>query len=202
MGKFWANHGTKLLGALVALFGAMGDYVELFRAFDPNPKHAALWTLISALGLAVLKRGFTNTATATAAADVPDAVQLPPSQKGESRLDFLLGVLTVTVVVILVACKSLGLPSTFSFDEQLASAYTAQTAVLTAATTATNSGTLTPDDALKVLSMAQTSRGFLDAARVAETAGNAAGASQELQLATSALSALQTYVNSHIPQGK
>lgn len=97
---------------------------------------------------------------------------------------------TILIVALCAAC------TTLTFDEQLASAYSAHTAVVNAAATATTAGTLSSGDATQVLTMAKSSRSLLDAAREAETAGNASGASGELALATSALTALQTFVNS------
>lgn len=123
---------------------------------------------------------------AAAATDGPAS-----KQGGWARLGFLASLL-VLVVVCLVAC------ATLSFDEELASAYTAHTAVVNAATQAVTTGTLSSAQGQQVLTMAQSSRALLDAAKAAETAGNAAGASSELQLASSALTALQTFVNAQV----
>ena len=57
---WWGAHGTKILGAIVALIGVAGDSLSLIVAYDP--KHAALWTLIVGIGGAVIRRGFTNSA--------------------------------------------------------------------------------------------------------------------------------------------
>jgi len=72
--KFWAGHGTKLLGGLVVLIGAAGDSLSLIQAVDP--KHAALWALVTGLGGFIIKRGFTNTA---------QAATLPPPDPSTSR---------------------------------------------------------------------------------------------------------------------
>jgi len=71
---FWAGHGTKLLGGLVVLIGAAGDSLSLIQAVDP--KHAALWALVTGLGGFIIKRGFTNTA---------QAATLPPPDPSTSR---------------------------------------------------------------------------------------------------------------------
>jgi len=105
---------------------------------------------------------------------------------------------SLLVAALLVGCAALGITQPLSLDEQIASAYTTQTAVVQAATAAVSSGTLSSTDATHVLTMAQTSRGLLDAARAAEGTGNTAGASSELALATSALTALQAFVNSQV----
>lgn len=112
-------------------------------------------------------------------------------QGGWARLGFV-ATLLVLAVVCLVAC------ATLSFDEELASAYSAHTAVVNAATQAVTTGTLSSAQGQEVLTMAKSSRSLLDAAKAAETAGNATGASNELQLASSALSALQTFVNNQV----
>lgn len=114
-----------------------------------------------------------------------------PKQGGWARWGFLTTLL-VLAVVCLVAC------ATLSFDEELASAYSAHTAVVNAATQAVSTGTLSSAQGQEVLSMAKSSRSLLDAAKAAETAGNASGASNELQLASSALAALQTFVNNQV----
>lgn len=127
---------------------------------------------------------------ADAAQDGP-APPVSKKQGGWARLGFI-ATLLVLVVVCLAAC------ATLSFDEELASAYTAHTAVVNAATQAVTAGTLSSAQGQQVLTMAQSSRALLDAAKAAETAGNAPGASSELALASSALSALQTFVNAQV----
>jgi hypothetical protein len=59
--NWWRDHGTKILGGVVIFVGAAGDSLSLITAVDP--KHAALWTLIIGLGGAIIRRGFTNTAS-------------------------------------------------------------------------------------------------------------------------------------------
>lgn len=98
-------------------------------------------------------------------------------------------------VMLLSACASLGLSTPKGFDQQLAEAYSVHTAVLQATTTAVNAGSLTSAEATQVQSQANSARALLDSARVAETAGNTSGASNDLTLAVSALTALQNFLN-------
>lgn len=58
--KWWTGHGTKILGAFVALVGIAGDSLVYIQALDP--KHAAIYSALVAVGGAIVKRGFTNSA--------------------------------------------------------------------------------------------------------------------------------------------
>ncbi len=102
-----------------------------------------------------------------------------------------------SLALLLNACGSLGLATPQGFDQQLATAYSVHTAVVQATTTALAAGTISTNDAESVQNMEKNARSLLDAAKTAETAGNAASASSDLALATSALSALQQYLNSN-----
>lgn len=99
-------------------------------------------------------------------------------------------------VMLLSACASMGLSTPQGFDQQLAQAYGVHTAVLQATTTAVTVGSLSSAEATQVKTQADSARAFLDAARTAEQAGNTTAANSDLQLAVSALTALQTYLNS------
>lgn len=130
---------------------------------------------------------------------------LPPPSPNSTGTGKTAGAIALMIVLAglagtgagsLAACSSLGLASPKGFDQQLAEAYGIHTAVLVAATTAVTSGAISSADAIQVQSMANTARGFLDAARVAESAGDPATAAGKLALATNALGALQTYLNS------
>lgn len=55
---WWAGHGTKILGATASLVGLAQEVIGAIQAADP--KHAAIWALVIALGVATFKRGFTN----------------------------------------------------------------------------------------------------------------------------------------------
>jgi len=101
------------------------------------------------------------------------------------------------VLLALSACAQLGLSTPQSFDERLAQAYGAHTAVISATTTALTTGSISSTDAEHVQTIATTSRTLLDTAKAAETAGDTAGAQKNLVLAMSALQALQTYLNTH-----
>lgn len=100
------------------------------------------------------------------------------------------------LLLALSACQLFGISQPLTLDQQVASAYTVHTAVVTAAATALTNHTISSAQAQKVADMAATSRALLDEAKSLETAGNTAGATNELALATAALTALQTYVNS------
>lgn len=56
--RFWHGHGTKILGALATVVGIAQEVANAIQAADP--KHAMLWALIIAIGVATVKRGFTN----------------------------------------------------------------------------------------------------------------------------------------------
>jgi hypothetical protein len=99
------------------------------------------------------------------------------------------------LLLLLSGCTILGITKPLTFDEQLATAYTAHTTVVQAATVAVRAGSLSSSQGDKLSAMANTSRSILDAAKAAETAGNTAGASAQLILATSALTAIQTFLN-------
>ena len=103
--------------------------------------------------------------------------------------------LIIPLLAMLASCTMLGITKPLTFDEQLATAYTAHTTVVQAATVAVQAGSLSSAQGDKVSAMANTSRSILDAARAAEVAGNTAGASAQLILATTALTAIQTFLN-------
>jgi hypothetical protein len=100
------------------------------------------------------------------------------------------------LVLGLVGCAALGLSTPKGFDQQLASAYGVHSAIVQATTTALSSGAITSTEAQAVQAQALTSRALLDTAKAAETAGNTAGASNNLSLALAGLTALQNYLNS------
>jgi hypothetical protein len=57
---YWVGHGTKILGVFVAGVGIAGDSLVYIQALDP--KHAAIYSALVAIGGAIVKRGFTNSA--------------------------------------------------------------------------------------------------------------------------------------------
>ena len=98
----------------------------------------------------------------------------------------------------LTGCATIGLSTPQSFDESLAEAYGVHTAVVSAAAAALTAGSITVAEAKAVETQAESSRALLDAARVAEVAGATAQpqeAQNDLTLAETALTALQTYLN-------
>jgi hypothetical protein len=207
------NHGTKILGALVAVIGALGDVQQLFVAVDPNPRHIALYSLIVALGSAVIRRGFSNTAATVdttgstlttsepgtlAPGDTIKVTEKTASKSGPPPIGawLIFFIVALPLVLGLVACQSL------SFQEQLAAAYGTYTTVERAADQAYVSGSLPKAQALQAQALAKQVRPFLDAAQAASTSGDSTGASQDLELATTALGALQRYVDSQLPAQK
>jgi hypothetical protein len=103
----------------------------------------------------------------------------------------------VLTLFTLCGCAQLGLATPKGFDQQLANAYGIHTAVVSATATAVTAGSISSADATQVQTMASTSRTLLDTAKAAEGAGDAAGAQRNLTLALSALTALQSYLNTH-----
>jgi hypothetical protein len=106
----------------------------------------------------------------------------------------------VSFLTVLAACAATGLTPASSFAQNLAYAYAEHTAVLQATTNAVNSGALSSADAQAVLTQADTAKAALDAAVAFNTAGDLTDANTKLALGTAALTALQTYLNTH--QGK
>ena len=105
------------------------------------------------------------------------------------------------ILIALSGCSALGLNSPQSFDESLAQAYGVHTAVVSATATALTAGSITVAEAKAVETQAQSSRALLDAARAAEAPGGAApslSAQNDLTLAETALTALQTYLNAQL----
>lgn len=106
------------------------------------------------------------------------------------------GAFILTVSLFLLGCQSLGLAPATSFDTRLANGYGVYTAVNQATTTAVESGTISAADAVAVQGMQKNSRALLDTARALEST-NPTGASSNLTLAVSALTAIQSYLNQH-----
>lgn len=55
---WWKNHGTKILGFLTSVYGFIQGALEQIKQVDP--RHAAVWGLVVALGGFIIARGFTN----------------------------------------------------------------------------------------------------------------------------------------------
>jgi hypothetical protein len=102
----------------------------------------------------------------------------------------------VPVLLILTACASLGLAPASTFEERLAYAVSQNAAVREAAAVSVERKELSVDDAKRVLKITDEVRTALDAARLAAGAGDVSTAEGRLQLATSILVNLQTYLRS------
>lgn len=97
-------------------------------------------------------------------------------------------------LMLFVGCSQVGLTAPASFEDKLAYAVGVHTAVQIAAAQSLNAHAITSDDAKQVLKMADDSRLILDAARQASGMGDMTTANAKLILATTALTALQTYL--------
>lgn len=106
--------------------------------------------------------------------------------------------LLIIAVLLLAGCASLGLPTPQGFDQQLGQAYGIHTAVLQTIALGATNGQLSSADAASINTIAVNSRVLLDSAKAVETAGDLAGAQSKLSMATSLLTQLQTYLNSHV----
>lgn len=102
----------------------------------------------------------------------------------------------LAVVACLAACPGLGLQPAGTFKEKLAYAYSTHTALQNAAASSLAAHEITSADAEAVLKIADESRQVLDAAKVADSAGDPKTAEGRLLLATSILEQLQTYLRS------
>lgn len=175
--KWFQDNGDHFLNQLsiILLGGNMTGVVP------PTWKYAPFVTVI----LSMLHTFFVPPSTPTAVPTVQAA-----KQAGNVRL-FMLAALT-----LLAACAALGIAAPQSFDEKLAAAQVSETAVVNAATTAVSAGTLSSTAGQHVLDTAHQVDGFIKAAQAAESAGTATGSSaaNNLALATSALSALNTFL--------
>lgn len=103
--------------------------------------------------------------------------------------------LAALCLTLLAGCAALGLATPQGFDQSLATAYGVHTAVVSATATALTAGSINSAEATAVQTQALTARQLLDTARTLEVT-NPTGASSDLALATTALTAIQTYLNS------
>lgn len=100
----------------------------------------------------------------------------------------------VPLLLILTACASIGLAPASSFEERLAYAVSQNAAVRNAAAVSRENQELALEDAQRVLKITDEVRTALDAARLAAGAGDVSTAEGRLQLATSILVNLQSYL--------
>lgn len=91
------------------------------------------------------------------------------------------------------ACSQLGLQPAKSFDDKLAYAYGANTAVREASTSALNAHTITSEDMKHIMALNKQARDLLDAARSIQVT-DVQTAESRLLLATSVIAQLQTYL--------
>lgn len=100
----------------------------------------------------------------------------------------------ILALALLNGCAALGLATPKGFDQQLAEAYGVHTAVVSATATALTTGTINSAEASSIQNQELSARKLLDTAKAIETS-NPTGATNDLALATAALTALQAYLN-------
>jgi hypothetical protein len=101
--------------------------------------------------------------------------------------------LPTAFLCVLVGCKTLGLATPQTLDQKLAYGYAGVTTALNTIATATTAGQLTSVQATNANGLALQVKLVLDAARSLETS-NATAAQNDLTLALSSLTAVQTYL--------
>jgi hypothetical protein len=104
------------------------------------------------------------------------------------------------LLTLLVGCGSLGLQKAETFNEQWAYQQGNLTAIYSTVTTSVQVGSLSPDDAEKVIKEADSARVTLDAARIAYNAGDIKTAEGRLAASVALLTALQSYLHSKVNQ--
>lgn len=100
------------------------------------------------------------------------------------------------LLVLMAGCAQLGLVTPETFTEKLAYAYSQNAAIRTSAAQALKTNAITKSDAQQVLQTTDTARAALDEARKFQGAGDTSTALGKLQLATSLLQTVQTFLNS------
>lgn len=100
----------------------------------------------------------------------------------------------VPILLLLTACASLGLAPASSFGQRLAYAVSQNAAVRSAAAAAFERQEIGLEDAQRVLKITDEVRTALDAARLANDAGDPSTAEGRLQLATAILVEIQNYL--------
>lgn len=101
--------------------------------------------------------------------------------------------LTLAAVLIVAACSTLGLPTPTTFNQKLAVAYSADTAVLQDTDTLKVAGKITAKDAQNIESQADNIKAALDIAREVYATDQATG-NNKLAATVTALTALQNYI--------
>lgn len=101
------------------------------------------------------------------------------------------------LAAVLAGCSSLGIVAPQSLDESLATAESQVSGLEKSAAQAVAAGTLKPADAQQMLTVGDQVIAAITAARAAESTGDTATAQGKLALATSLLSQLAIYLQSH-----
>jgi hypothetical protein len=102
--------------------------------------------------------------------------------------------IALPLVVSMSGCTTPGLTQASSFSQKAAYTLGMHTAVLDSTTQALELGDITSEDATRVLKVADEARRGIDAALLASSVGDVSTAEGRLQLATSLLTELQTYL--------
>ena len=98
------------------------------------------------------------------------------------------------LLLFIIGCASLGLPTPTSYNERLAAAYGTITTVRSEALTLLVAKKITPTDAQNVQAQADTVRSALDISHGLFKAGDVAGANTKLTTTLTMLTALQSYL--------
>lgn len=101
------------------------------------------------------------------------------------------------LLLLMSACAQLGVAPAQTFNQKMAYAIGVHSSILQATTSGVTSGALSSSDAEAVLKQADNARAALDVAQAASVAGDPTGANNKLAIATTALLALQSYLNTH-----
>lgn len=101
-------------------------------------------------------------------------------------------ILVTPLLLLLGGCATLGLTPAQNLDQKIGYAYGGVTAALQTIAQATTAGTLTSTKATNANNMVLNIKSILDTAKASETT-NASSAATDLQLATTALAAVQAY---------
>jgi hypothetical protein len=101
--------------------------------------------------------------------------------------------LLIPLLLTLASCSTLGVPSASTFNEKWAAAVQADTAVVQTTTTLLAADKIKADDAKNVEAQADNVKAALDIARTTY-ATDQTGGTTKLQSALTALTALQTYL--------
>lgn len=98
------------------------------------------------------------------------------------------------VLLLLAGCASLGLPEPQSITERIAYANGQVTALTHSATTSLRAGRISVADARYVSEVSKETAALLDAAEIAATGGDISTAEGRLQLASTMLATLESYL--------